>query len=1194
MTHPSPRILILTAADTEVLAIERARLRMPEGFPAVEVFHLRDFREPSAWQSFEERTLPGAALLFAHILGGASYFGDGFRSLSRACRASGVPFLALPHTGELDPELSALSSVALPTLTSALAYVTHGGVTNYEQLLRFLADQCAGTQFGADAPAATQRRGVYVESEDAAGRPRVGVLFYRAHWLSGNLAWIDALTAELERAGCAVRAVFCESLRELDASGMPAAVREHMQDVDVLISTLAFQGPHGLDCPVLQAIPSGFTHAEWLASERGLPPRDVAMYLALPELDGRIITVPISFKRAGSLGVPGSEEIRCDDPLPDRAAHVARMARAWCELRRTPPAERRVAVLLHNYPSRNSRIGNGVGLDAPESAVRLLRELAAHGYQVAEHPQSGDALIAALLAGVTHAEDDAHPERLESAPLQLPLERYLERFAELPDEVQQALRAHWGEPPGTAVCTARGFPIPGLELGNVFVGIQPPRGFGVDRRAIFHSPDLPPPHFYLAYYQWIRDVFGAHAIIHLGKHGNLEWLPGKGIGLSARCYPEVALGALPNIYPFIVNNPGEGTQAKRRTHAVIVDHLIPVMTRADSYGALLKLEQLADEYAQVSDLDPVKRPRVAEKILEVIRDSSIYRDLAYERPPGEEDLEGFLFALDGYLCEIKESQIRDGLHVLAELPEGEREVDLLAALVRIDQAGVRGLPAAIAEDLGLDYEKLRANPAERVGVPGARNAADVIEQLEARAAQVVRTSTACGPRSEETLAFLEREVRPRLARTPDELAHILRALDGRFVPPGPAGAPTRGMASVLPTGRNFYAVDVRGIPTETACEVGRRAADAVLARHLAETGTYPTSIGMVVWSTSNMRTGGDDIGEILHLLGVRPVWRDANRRVVGLEVIPLDVLGRPRIDVVVRISGFFRDSFPHVVELLDDAVELVAGLDEPHEQNFVRAHAQREIAAGVPASAATARIFGSPPGAYGAGILQLIDQKNWSSDTDLEQVYVTWGGYAYGRKREGEPAFELFRQRLSSIQIALQNQDNREHDIFDSDDYFQFHGGMVAAVRALTGREPRAYLGDTSRPEQVRVRGLREEAARVLRSRALNPKWIRSMQRHGYRGAAELAATVDFVFGYSATAHAIEPWMYDALARAYVLDDEVRGFLADKNPRALADVIERLLEAAQRGLWADPQSELLAELERVHLENEAALEGEDA
>jgi cobaltochelatase CobN len=1141
------RLLVLTAADTEVLAVERARLRMPAGFPAVEVFHLRDFRDSAAWTRFEQEVLPGAALLFAHILGGAAYFGDGFRSLSRACRASGVQFVALPHTGELDPELSALSSVPLSTLTTALAYVTHGGVANYEHLLRFLADQCTGSGFGASAPAPTDRRGIYVDSQGMPpDAPRVGVLFYRAHWLSGNLGWIDTLVAELERAGCGVRAVFCDSLRELDAEGMPLAIGEHLRDVDVLVCTLAFQGAHALDVPVLQAIPSGFTHAEWLASERGLPPRDVAMYLSLPELEGRIITVPISFKRAGPLGAAGSDEIRCDDPLPDRAAQVARMARAWCELRRTPASERRVAVLLHSYPSRKSRIGNGVGLDAPESAVRLLRELTAHGYRVAEHPQSGDALIEALLAGVTHAEDDSHPERLETAPLQLPLEHYRERFADFPEEVQQAMRTHWGEAPGRFVCTPHGFPIPGLALGNVFVGIQPPRGFGLDPRAIFHSPDLPPPHFYLAYYVWIREVFRAHAVIHLGKHGNLEWLPGKGIGLSSRCYPEIALGELPNIYPFIVNNPGEGTQAKRRTHAVIVDHLIPVMTRADSYGALLRLEQLADEYAQVSDLDPVKRPRVAERILEVIRDSSIYRDLAYERPPGEEDLEDFLFALDGYLCEIKESQIRDGLHVLGELPEGEREVDLLSALVRIDQAGVRGMPAAVADDLGLDYEKLRANPAERVSAPGARNAADLIEQLELRASQVVRTATPCGPRSEETLRFLEREVRPRLARTPDELAHILHALEGRFVPPGPAGAPTRGMATVLPTGRNFYSVDVRGIPTEIACEVGRRAADAVVARHLAETGTYPTSIGMVVWSTSNMRTGGDDIGEILHLLGVKPVWRDANRRVVGLELIPLDVLGRPRIDVVVRISGFFRDSFPHVVELLDDAVQLVASLDEPHAQNFVRAHAQREIAEGADGHAALARIFGSPPGAYGAGILALIDQKNWSTDTDLEQVYVTWGGHAYGRARDGEPAFELFRKRLASIQIALQNQDNREHDIFDSDDYFQFHGGMIAAVRALTGSEPKAYFGDTSRPEQVRVRGLREEAARVLRSRALNPKWIQSMQRHGYRGAAELAATVDFVFGYSATAHAIEPWMYDALARAYVLDDEVRGFLQDR------------------------------------------------
>jgi cobaltochelatase CobN len=470
-----------------------------------------------------------------------------------------------------------------------------------------------------------------------------------------------------------------------------------------------------------------------------------------------------------------------------------------------------------------------------------------------------------------------------------------------------------------------------------------------------------------------------------------------------------------------------------------------------------------------------------------------------------------------------------------------------------------------------------------------------------------------------SLHFLWHTVWPRLELCHQEIEHVLSALAGRFVPPGPSGAPTRGSADILPTGRNFYSCDVRAIPTQTAWRTGSALAEGLLQRHHERTGTYPESIALVVWGTSNMRTGGDDIAEVLYLLGVRPRWDGGNRRVVGLEAIPLIELGRPRIDVTVRVSGLFRDAFPNLVRLLNDAVTLVALLEEPLDWNHVRAHIARDAAllsteCRVPsteprdryalgsshcvlsveeaARRARLRVFGSKPGAYGAGLLPLLDGQNWQSTDDLAKVYLAWSGYAYSGSAEedGKEELEALKLRLSQTQAVVQNQDNREHDIFDSDDYFQFHGGLIAAVRGLTGVPPPAYLGDSSRTESVRVRTLREEAYRVFRSRVVNPRWLAGVMRHGYKGAVEMAATVDYLFGYDATAQVVDDWMYERLAAAYLFDDSVRDFLRRSNPWAERAMVERLLEAAERGLWHEPAAGSLARLHELHRANDVWLE----
>jgi cobaltochelatase CobN len=720
--------------------------------------------------------------------------------------------------------------------------------------------------------------------------------------------------------------------------------------------------------------------------------------------------------------------------------------------------------------------------------------------------------------------------------------------------------------------------------------VQPPRGFGENPVAIYHDPDLPPSHHYLAAYHWLDTGFGADAIVHLGKHGNLEWLPGKTLGMSAACGSDAALGNLPLIYPFLVNDPGEGTQAKRRAHATLVDHLIPPMARAETYGDIARLEQLLDEHANIAALDPGKLPAIRQQIWTLLRAAKMDHDLGLKERPEDDSFDDMLLHVDGWLCEIKDVQIRDGLHILGEKPTGDAELDLVLAILRARQlfggeATVPGLRQALglAEDGNDDRADVDAAEAQARELVAALQKADwdpiAVDALTENA-EVARI-----------LKFAASEVLPRLAGTSHEIDQILRALDGRFIEAGPSGSPLRGLVNVLPTGRNFYSVDPKAVPSRLAWETGVAMADSLLDRYRDDYGRWPRSVGLSVWGTSAMRTSGDDIAEVLALLGVRPVWDDASRRVVNLEPIPMAELGRPRIDVTVRISGFFRDAFPHVVTMLDDAVALVASLDEPAEDNYVRAHAQADMAVHGDQRRSTTRIFGSKPGTYGAGLLQLIDSRNWRDDADLAQVYTAWGGFAYGRGLDGAPAADDMSRQYRRIAVAAKNTDTREHDIADSDDYFQYHGGMVATVRALTGQAPAAYIGDNTRPDAVRTRTLSEETTRVFRARVVNPRWINAMRRHGYKGAFEMAATVDYLFGYDATAHVMADWMYERLSAEYVLDDENRKFMEESNPWALHGMAERLLEAAGRGMWAQPDQATLDGLRQVMLETEGELEG---
>ncbi|MGW7420618.1 cobaltochelatase subunit CobN [Streptomyces sp. NPDC054813] len=1216
-------VLLLSTADTDLLAARAAagadyrignptRVDVTEELPAL---------------------IEGADIAVVRLLGGKRAWEDGLAAL----RASGVPTVLLGGETVPDAELMAESSVPAGVVAEALRYLVEGGPANLLELSRFLSDTVLLTGEGFAEPQKMPEFGVHGSYQIQAGRPTVGVLFYRAHELSGNTGFVDTLCEAIEARGANALPVYCGSLR-----GADAGLYEILAGADALVATvLAAGGTHAsqasaggdeeawdigaladLDVPVLQGLCLTSSRQAWDESDAALSPMDAAMQVAIPEFDGRLITVPFSFKER-------VDDDGADVPVyvadPERAGRVAGIALRHARLRHKPNAEKRVALVFTAYPTKHSRVGNAVGLDTPASAVRVLDALKESGYGVTAYPSGGDELIHRLIEAGGHDVEWLTEEQLASAPARVPLADYRAWFEKLDPQLRDAMTEAWGEPPGSLYVDGEDIVLASLQFGNVVVMIQPPRGFGENPIAIYHDPDMPPSHHYMAAYRWLENSFGADAVVHMGKHGTMEWLPGKGLGLSAGCAPDAVLGELPLIYPFIVNDPGEGTQAKRRGHATVVDHLVPPMARADTYGDLAKLEQLLDEYALASDLDPTKAPAVRAQIWTLVKAAELHHDLHVDDQPDDADFDEFVMHIDGYLCEIKDVQIRDGLHILGGGPAGEPRVNLVLAVLRASQVwggqanALPGLRAALAAHFGLAEKELLAEPGAPVKVPvelsdlvagpsrTAADAIDLLEQLCRRIAEgmeerdwAVSDSRSLirdvlGTELPDAVAVLEfacAEVVPRLARTTDEIDHILKALDGGYVPAGPSGSPTRGLVNVLPTGRNFYSVDPKAIPSRLSWEVGQSLADSLVQRYLQDTGAYPKSVGLTVWGTSAMRTQGDDIAEILALLGCRPVWDEASRRVTGFEVVPLDELGRPRIDVTVRISGFFRDAFPHVVGLIDDAVRKVAELDEPADRNYVRAHADEDTAEHGDRRRATARIFGSKPGAYGAGLLPLIDARNWRSDADLAEVYAVWGGYAYGRGLDGRAARGDMETAFRRIAVAAKNVDTREHDLVDADDYFQYHGGMVAMVRHLTGTNPEAYVGDSATPDQVRTRTLGEETHRVFRARVVNPRWMAAMRRHGYKGAFEMAATVDYLFGYDATAGVVDDWMYEKLSAEYVFDAENRDFMKKSNPWALRGITERLLEAADRGLWAEPDADTLERLRATYLELEGDLEGD--
>lgn len=1199
-------ILFLTVADSDLtcFAAAASRLTATPGAPRVRIANLLQLRHPYSVDLYVEKLVSHARFVCVVLLGGKSYWPYGVDEIATVAREKGIAFAALADGREEDPELSRASTLPDAICRKLRAYLRQGGPANALGFLR-TATRLIGQDCGEPGdPVPVADAGLYrqgherptlaqIKTDWVAGQPVAMLVFYRALLISGTLDAVDAMTDMLRQRGLNVVAIYVRSLREPFARDWLAATLPEIAP-DILLNATSFAASstgeprtpsilESADCPILQTLFAGVDEQAWRTGTRGLAPRDLAMNVALPEVDGRLFTRAVAFKGAARFDPVTECGLVAPHILPDRMAFVADLAANWATLRRTPVPDRRVALIMANYPNRDGRIGNGVGLDTPASTASILSILRRHGYATGDAPTDGPALMRRILAGVTN--DQSSPKRSVHATT-LPFPAYRSAFAALAPEAQAAVTARWGRPEDDPFADAAGFRLAVHRFGNILVAVQPARGYDIDPKNSYHSPDLPPPHHYLAFHFWLNRVFRAQAVVHVGKHGNLEWLPGKAVSLSAGCFPEIASGPVPALYPFIVNDPGEGTQAKRRISACILDHLTPPLTRAESYGPLKQLETLVDEYYLAAGMDPRRLERLRRDILDLARSQGLDQDAGAD---GSD--ENTLAAIDNYLCELKEMQIRDGLHIFAQSPDGTLRRDLLAALTRTprgyDRPGQASLPRALAQDLELGFDPLDC----RLGDPwtGPRPAilaalshdpwrthGDTVERLENLVTALIDGAPAPGPASAAVMETLVTDLGPRIDQCGKaEETALLAGLDGRFVPPGPSGAPTRGRPDVLPTGRNFYSVDTRAVPTAVAWGLGRKSADMLIEDYLQREGDYPRAMAISAWGTANMRTGGDDIAQALALMGVRPKWDWSSGHVTGFDILSLAELGRPRVDVTFRVSGFFRDAFPDQIDLLDSAARAVMALEETAEDNPAAARHRAETAAlidrGIPAKTANrragARVFGSRPGAYGAGLQAMIDEKIWHDRADLAAVYLDWGGYAYGSGTDGAPERDLFAARLAQTDALIQNQDNREHDLLDSDDYYQFEGGIAAAVEHLAGKTPLSYHNDHSRPEKPAIRTLSDEIGRVVRARVTNPKWIAGVMRHDYKGAFEIAASVDYLFAFAATTNAVKNHHFDAVHAAFIEDETVLAFMRKANPAALRETAQRLSEAIERGLW---------------------------
>jgi cobaltochelatase CobN len=1072
-------LVVLSFADSDLGAFAAAWRSGRETLPSLRLANLRRLTHPLSVDLYIQKTLSQARGILIRLLGGVDYWRYGVEQVGALAAAKGIALAIVPGDGRPDPRLDAASNLPPSTLRRLNTLCDNGGADSARAALAQLALAAGLPAVPPVARAALPRHGFYipgtgvVEPSDLdltpRGAPIVLVVFYRAILAASDTDPIERLIGELARRGLRPIGLFAASLKDPQCDGW---LRRWIAKIapDVIINATAFsaRGDDGagspldvVDAPVLQVALAGSSREQWAESDRGLSPPDLAIHVVLPELDGRIFAGVTSFKRLETadpdLGYARTVHAADDERI---GAIVAR-AQALIRLRRTAPADKRVAIVLSAYPGRDDQMAHAVGLDAPESAIEVLNVLRDQGYTVTDTPADGAALI----------------DRLKIEIIRWPVESYHAALAGLDPALVADLEAQWGKPENDPDIADGDFVFRAICCGRTLVALQPDRGQRADRAASYHDPRRSPRHSYVAFYLWLRQVAQCDALIHMGAHGTLEWLPGKSVALSSSCWPDALLGAVPVIYPFIVNNPGEAATTKRRLGAVTIGHITPPISIGKSPPGLQAIERLLDEYSLAEGLDPRRRERLAGAIIEAARESGLDRDsgLTEAMTPREA-----VVRLDSFVCDVKNTLVADGLHIFGRVPlsvEGQTKI-------------------------------------------------------------------------------------PYQACAEGERAGLLTALGGRHVAPGPAGSPWRGRRDVLPTGRNLFTVDTRAVPSRNATEQGQNLANALLTRHLQDHGDYPRHVMLDLWGSATMRTAGEEFAMALRLMGIAPVWDTTSDRVTGFDVITLAVLGRPRIDVTLRISGLFRDVFPTLPVLFEQAAAALAMRDEPDDENPYRA-------AGGP------RVFGPAPQEYGVGVVEALMEFTPATLDDAGEAWLSANAFAYGGGQDGIAARPALEQRTAAVDAFVHTQDLPETDLLTVPDYAAHEGGFAAAAHKLDGTKPTLYHADSTMPDTPRMRTLTEEVARVVRGRAANPRWLAGQMRHGFRGAAEIASTLDQMAYFAHLAGAVESHHFELYYDATLGNDEVRRFIERANPEAATIMRRRFQQMRDAGYWTTRRNSVI-------------------
>lgn len=1123
-------------------------------------------------------------------------------------------------------------------------YYILGGEKNYKNMFLYSINLLGKSEYEVEDFHYPKWEGIYykgeiIENEDefknnlSKEKPIIGIIFHSHNWQNKMVRVIDCFIKKIEERGGSAFPIFtnCVPNESIKSKGTKWAIERYFRDESnkvipsVIINLLGysqsiFNAPgdgkdvveksifEDFDIPVIQAMSTYQNYNSWLKEISGVDPMSLTTNVYYPEFDGQIIsTTCCTHETIEDEG--GTRNIYM--PIVERVEKICKMAISWANLSRKSNEDKKVAIILHNMPPRNDMIGCAFGLDTPNSVYNIVEELTNLGVKREYDFKDGDEIIKKIISTVSNDQKWLSEEKvLEQSVDKISKTKYSRWFEKLDEKVREKMQTQWGAPPGEFMVFNDILPVPGILNGNFFIGLQPARGNIARAEEMYHNTDIFIPHQYFSFYKWIKEEFKADVIYHIGTHGTLEWLPGKEIGLSNSCCPDFCIDDIPHLYVYSINVTGEGLQAKRRSYATLISHMIPSLTMAGEYEEIEEIDELIKQYYQAKISNDKKIIQIKEEIVDKVIKNNYHLDLNISKIEILNDFFSFINKLHCYIEELKNSVIKDGLHILGELPQGMRCTNLIQTLMRIENKGMLPGYVYVAKSLDIDIEKiedelLKENQKGKTNLmilDEINNITTLIIDDILNEKEIKKSYLGYEIKKIEFIETLAKNIKnrilPKLKATKRELTSVKKGIEGEFILPGQSGCPTRGNIDILPTGTNFYAIDPNKIPSRAAWKTGVMLGEKLLERYVEDEGKLPENIALLIYGGETMKTNGDDIAQALFLMGVRPVWLNEGDRVIGLEIIPYEELKRPRIDVTFRITGLFRDTFPNLIKLLEEAVNLVSQLDEDVDKNYIRKNINNDIEKLIKegCSAVEAekmsklRVFGCPPGTYGAGVGVLINSQNWKNVEDLGKAYVNWSSYAYNSDYHGLKVENMFLTRMSKIDATVKNESSVEIDMLESDDYYTYHGGLVSAVRYASKKIPQSYTGDASNPNKTKIKNLKEETARIIRARILNPKWIEGLQRHGYKGAQEMSAMVDIFFGWDATANVSENWMYDKIMETYIENPEIREWIQENNSYGLLNMTERLLEANQRKMW-NASKEKLEALRKIYLDIEGDIEG---